>query len=296
METYVNQTLSLYNRVNDQVSRIDEHTFFYLLFLNHAFVTANNVFRNMKMLLNDKSITQIPLLAGFLFMIAAGLGGSICNSVITAKPMVFLEMDVIILFFFVAWVLVAFFPGQLIHYITGNPLVELLTYSIEGVFIGTFMINAVNNGVNLFPTRIFAPIIMGTLSVVGGLILKPIFLNMYLGKQYESTIVGLPNFDLFVPVGISSFYFGAKYMYNMKTELYNVAPKTAVELGPEIIVKIAFVVYLLWLWFSNRVAGIGYSRRVVPVQVVAVAPKAPVIVAPKNVVVTKANKDTKKSK
>ena len=125
MDEYYTHALELYTKVNTALISINNDTFVLILLINHAFLMANIVFRDFKQLKKENSIQDIPLLAGLLFTISTGLGGAILVSLLTARPMIFLELDIVLLVFVITWILVSQFPGQVIHYLTGNPLVEV---------------------------------------------------------------------------------------------------------------------------------------------------------------------------
>jgi hypothetical protein len=125
MDDYYTHAIELYTRVNTALNTINNDTFVLVILINHAFLMANIVLRDLKQLKKENAIQNIPFLAGLVLTVVTGLGGAILVSLLTAKPMIFLELDIVALVFVVAWTLVSQFPGQLVHYITGNPAVEV---------------------------------------------------------------------------------------------------------------------------------------------------------------------------
>jgi hypothetical protein len=124
-QSYIGYAQNVIEKVNTRLENIDNDTFFYIIFINHAFLISNSIFRTFKKLQSEKLVKDIPFLTGFLFTLITGLGGSLIISLLTARPMIFLELDVIFLIFFISWFLVAYFPFQIIHFLTGNPLIEV---------------------------------------------------------------------------------------------------------------------------------------------------------------------------
>jgi hypothetical protein len=155
------------------------------------------------------------------------------------------------------------------------------------------VIESVKRGVELFPSRIFAPIILGTITGVGGLLLKPFLLNLYLGIQYERSVLTNPGLELYVPLLLSAFYFLTKFLWNTQAHVIEIFPKFSVVITPEIVVKGVFVLFFLWVWFTVRVVGIGSSATKKTTVVTTKAPPkpAPAIEPVKTKTVGKAKKN-----
>ncbi len=102
-----------------------------VLYLNHAFIVANllrRFFENKTYFPNTdgKTTTNYPLFAGCMLMIASGLGGAIVVGVLLGETQSYLTQDFLLLYLFCAWILTIYFPFNLVYYLTGNVVVEVL--------------------------------------------------------------------------------------------------------------------------------------------------------------------------
>lgn len=95
--------------------------------VNHSFIVANIIFKLFKQnpRKDANGETQFPLVAGVLMMLVTGLGGAIINAVLLGEQQVFLSQDILLAYFLLAWALTIYSPFYVVHYLTGNVVVEV---------------------------------------------------------------------------------------------------------------------------------------------------------------------------
>jgi uncharacterized membrane protein YeiH len=229
---------------------------FQLLFINHAIIVANSVYS----MFTATTRKQPPFIVGFLMTIVMGFGGGIVNSLLTAQPQPFLDSDYLLLIFAAAW-FVTYFSFGLWTWITGNVLVELVTYAIQGLFVAEFCFLGVDQGVKVFPNTHIAPVVIGTIATCGGSFILPFFMNLYLGEPVMSS--GFSNFGLeqLIPLASAVLYYVTRKLklldtYTVKYDKYNVV------LNPEVVIRGAFVFLFLYFWLGNRISYFTSSKPV----------------------------------
>lgn len=149
----------------------------------------------------------------------------------------------------------------MVDILLGNPIVQLFTFAVEGFFVAGFCIGGVVRGTTEYPQSHFAPIILGTIACVGGGILRPFFINQYMGESVENSVLSQPNFTLKAPILMSVFYYVTKFIYKMDTfdvplsmiplkETQNVV----LQFTPEHVMKTYFVFHFLMIYFLSHPA------------------------------------------
>lgn len=243
---------------SQRVSSIEPSTLLALNLLNHSFIVSNLVYNRFDDLKRRSLIKEIPFLVGLLCVLCTGLGGSMLNSLIQAKAQPFLLNDTLFVVMFVAWILVLYFPFGLVRHVLSFPLIEIVSYGFEGLFVANIVIGAVNGAANDFPTSMFAPLLIGTLSASGGAILRPFFTNQYVGEPVESTVLSQPTLAIKVPLFCSLFYYVATRIYEPRTLSYEIRVDKVsfgmVELSAELIVQAIFVLFWLYMFYAKFVS------------------------------------------
>jgi hypothetical protein len=130
------------------------------------------------------------------------------------------------------------------------------------VFIGTALVDNVDNGAKLFPARLFAPVILGTIACIGGGVLAPMFINLHLGENRKKSFF-IHSEVVILPLLLSAFYFGTKYLLHTHTFTHELNEKFAVVVTPEMIVKTILVVAWLGIWLRTRVLSNNKAKPIV---------------------------------
>eukprot|EP01080_Neovahlkampfia_damariscottae_P008666 gene8666-613_t len=231
----------LLETLNNLNERLHKGEFFALLFWNHSFIIANIVYSCLQ---DSKKKEDPPLLVAILTMLTLGLGGAIINSFLMGKPQIFFDDDLILGAFFVAWVLVCYFPFGIVRFLTGNFVVEFLSHIPQGFFVGTVIIGAVDTAMKVYPHSNFAPVIIGTIGGCGGGILLPYVLAQYHSLKDYHTELQNPTLGTILPFILALFYFlSQKLGYS---DVYGFKPIYIVELGS--------IFLFLYFWAMKWVA------------------------------------------
>ena len=61
-------------------------------------------------------------------MVVTGMGGAILNALLLGEPQGFIQQDTPLLYFLCVWTLVAYSPFNIVHYLTGNVVFEVLAH------------------------------------------------------------------------------------------------------------------------------------------------------------------------
>lgn len=204
-----------------------------------------------------------------------------------------------------AWIITIYAPFNLVDWLIGNALVQLFTFAIEGYFVAGFCIGGVNTGVAEYPQSTFAPIILGTVSCVGGAILRPFFLNLYIGESVESSILSSPNFVLKAPILTSIFFYVTKHIYKMSTiniplgalpfkELENVT----LSFTPEQVLKAYFTLHFVMIYSMSHPAFMKAPKKISTNKVSSTSSSTPPPTKQEaqQKAVTEKKKETKKNK
>ncbi|KAL0491067.1 trimeric intracellular cation channel type B [Acrasis kona] len=283
-------TSSLVSQAGTYLSLVDQFDiskYSTLFLVNDAFVVANTIYRILSGLKASGKIKSMPYLYGVLLMYAMALGGGSVLSVITGSPFYFLSNDLVLPLYFGVWLLVSQFPFGLIHYLTGFPLIEPISYVLDGFFVSTIMLGAIQNGVARYPGRVVAPIVFGTVAGAGGGIIWPLIINGLINKdedRFFSTHFSNPTYNLITPFVLSTFYFASRYLYSSKPLTLDIVGST-LTFTPELIVKVGVSVWFFVLWLHTRFLPLLSFRKV---KVEKIEQKAqPVVVVKEKTILSK---------
>ena len=141
----------------------------------------------------------------------------------------------------------------------GNAFVQLFTFAAEGFFVGGFCIGGVNRGIAIYPQSIFAPIILGSMACVGGGILRPFFVNLYVGESVEGNVLSSPNFTLKAPIIASAFLYVTKVYFKLNLIEIPLSSLPVKELSgvvisftPDQLVKAYFVLHFVLIYYVSH--------------------------------------------
>ncbi|KAL9648040.1 hypothetical protein ABK040_012094 [Willaertia magna] len=263
---YFQQVLSTYQQIHSIIQQLDQQLIFNLCFLNHAFIIAIIIYKSLKSHLldssnnsNNKQQQNIPYVIGLLLCFALGTGGAILNALLLGEHQIYFDYDNITFYFICAWTLVIYSPFNIIYYLLGNFIIQLPLYLLEGYFISGFLMNAIDKGIKLYPNSIFAPIILGIVSVTGGGILKSYFINLYFGKSLENNVLSKPNFILKSILGLSLFYYISKYILDKNEYLIDLNVLLNVNLVIHVtnrnVIEGYFVVLYFYIYLLTHFGG-----------------------------------------
>lgn len=152
---------------------------------------------------------------------------------------------------------------------------QLFSYAVEGYFVAQFLMNGVNKGVLLFPGKNVAPIVIGTLSAIGGGgILKPFFANLYFGRPMMSSELSSPTITGFVALTSACGFLLGHHYGLAGNYVVQLSSKVTLNFTPQWIVRTVYILFFLFLWFRASFLPL-FSSSSTPAKKVVDVPEFP---------------------